>query len=441
MGSRRLRTASRLAAAALIFLLAASSAAADFTLGDWRYVKAISLPSNLEREGLVELVPDREVFSGSAAGQADLRVIAGEDTEVPYKLEIAAGEHQRASLTVTLRDKGYVAGRYSTFIADLGREGLLHNELEIQVPPTSINFRRTATVETSKDGDSWAQVGGGQVYDFTVFDFTGRERRFTARDTRVRYPESTARYLRVRVADEGEGPLEIAGADVFFVKETPAVEASWPIASLSTSRDADRRATLVDMDLGAAGLPTSRLALAIDDVNVYREVSLEGSADRKRWTVVQPTGAIYSYDTPKFVGKSLDITYPEATSRYLRLVLHDQDNPPLTVQGVEVWGLRRRLIFTAAPGRSYKLYYGNPEARRPSYDIEKVFPYLVTSDLPRVQVGPQSTNPRFVEKRPPVSERFPWLLPSAVAVAGVLVALLLLGAVRRIRKALPPPGQ
>ena len=91
-------------------------------------------------------------------------------------------------------------------------------------------------------------------------------------------------------------------------------------------------------------------------------------------------------------------------------------------------------------GYRYKLYYGNTEARQPSYDIERVFPYLVTEALPEVKLGDQSANPYFTEKKPPVSERFPWLFPAVVAVAAIAVALLLFVIFRQVRKVLPPSG-
>jgi len=150
---------------------------------------------------------------------------------------------------------------------------------------------------------------------------------------------------------------------------------------------------------------------------------------------------IYAFDTPKFVGKSLTITYPETTSRYLRLVIHDEDSPPLTVQEANVWGLWRRLVFVTDPQQSYKLYYGNAEAQRPTYDIERLFPYLVTEELPEAELSAQTTNLHFVEKKPPFSERFPWLLPTVVAIAAVLVALLLFRIFRQARKILPPPQE
>ncbi|MFC1918379.1 hypothetical protein ACFLWW_00170 [Chloroflexota bacterium] len=106
-----------------------------------------------------------------------------------------------------------------------------------------------------------------------------------------------------------------------------------------------------------------------------------------------------------------------------------------------MWSLQYRLVFSADPGYSYHLYYGNMEARRPSYDIERMFPYLETEELPTARLEPQTKNSDFVEKKPPVSERFSWLLPAAITIATILVAFLLLGIIRQARKVLPPPPQ
>lgn len=216
--------------------------------------------------------------------------------------------------------------------------------------------------------------------------------------------------MRAKIVDEGEGPLDIAGATIFFVKETPAREIFSPASSLNGSHDASQRTTNIDIDLGTPGLPSYRLTISVPDVNFYREMSLESSIDRENWSTIMGRVEIYAFDTPRFVGKSLTITYPETTSRYLRLVIHDEDSPPLTVQEVSVWGLWRRLVFVVDPQQSYKLYYGNMEARRPTYDIERLFPYLVTEELPEAELDAQTVNSHFVEKKSPVSERFPWLL-------------------------------
>ena len=90
----------------MLLLLASSSAAADFSQRDWRYVKDVTLPSGLQPGGLVELLADREVFAGAAQGLADVRIIADENGEIPYKLELSKVEHERTSFPASLRDKG-----------------------------------------------------------------------------------------------------------------------------------------------------------------------------------------------------------------------------------------------------------------------------------------------------------------------------------------------
>ena len=417
-----------------LLLLVASGANADFSRNSWRYYKDIVMPSGIRSGDLVELSPDTEVFAAAAGGLADLRVISDENQEIPYKLEISQAQHERTSFTVSIRDKGYVPGSHTIFTADLGQAGILHNEIEFRTPADE--FRRTATVEASNDGSAWVLLVEQTVYAFTV-----RERGFTTRNTAARYPESTARYLRVKIADDGEGALEISGATVFFVKDKPAREIHRSSSIVSIDHDQTQSTTNVIIDLGTPGLPSHHLHINVSDVNFYREADMQASPDRKNWDTLVRAADIYAFDTPKFVGGNLDINYPETTSRYLRMVIHDEDNPPLNVKGVEVLGLWRRLVFTADPPHSYKLYYGNAAARKPSYDIERIFPYLITEGLPEALTGFQATNPDFAEEKPPLSERFPWLFPVVIAAAAIIVAFLLFIVFRQVRKALPPPKE
>lgn len=188
-------------------------------------------------------------------------------------------------------------------------------------------------------------------------------------------------------------------------------------------------------DLGNSGLPTNRLTIQTPQVNFYREVTLEGSGDAPSWSLLQRSGVLYSYDTAKFAGDQLTLSYPETTLRYLRLTVNNEDNPLLPIEGVEVFGVPRKLIFQAQPGASYKLYYGNPEARSPSYELERILPFLETENLPVGTLGLQRNNETFnvEETRLPFSERYRWLITVVVVVAAVAVAVLLLGVVRKAK--------
>lgn len=419
---------------AVVSVLPWSAATADFAMDQWRYTKPFQMPAGLPAEGLVEAPVDREVFSHATAELADLRVVEGETTEVPYQLVVARGQRERQSHPVSIRDLRHIPEQYSSFVIDLGRDGILHNEVEIRT--SSRNFQRQVTVEGSPDAETWAFLRE----EARIFDFSPRDGEFTSRHTRVQYPDSTARYLRVRITNDGEGPLEVQDASVLSVMEKPSRETEYSSTILSQSEDPQRRATVVTVDLGMAGLPTSRLAVQTSLVNFYRTVSLEGSNDGENWSSVQRSGALYSYDTPRFQGSQLSVSYPEVTYRYFRLTVHNEDNPPLEIQGVDLYGISRRLLFAATPGASYHLFYGNPDARKPSYDLGRFLPYLDTEDLPVATLGPQRQNPAFVVPQPPTSERLPWLIPVVVAVTAIAAGLLLFGVVRQARKVLPPPS-
>ena len=418
-------------------LLTATVVSADFSLAHWQFFKPVVLPPSPSAGDLVELTLDREVFRDSAVGQSDLRLIREGDEEVAYQLVLAEGREEREPVPVELRDLGYQPGGYTSFVVDVGEGGRLHNEIEISA--TGKNFRRQAVIEVSQDAQTWLVVQEGRE----IFDFTVPGQNFTARNTRIAYPQSGARYLRVRVINGEEEPLEVTGATVSLREYEPPVELAYSPSVISRTEEADTQSSVLILDLGSQGIPTRRLSWRTSAVNFHRNVDVEGSNDMENW---QRRGgaAVYSYDTPKFVGHRLEVDYSESFYRYYRLRIHNRDNPPLALEAINLFGVERKVIFKARPGGDYALYYGNPEARSPSYDLERVLPYFETAGLPVATLGPHQVNPAFTPLNPPelpVTERLPWLMPTGVALAALVVAALLYGVIRQARKVLPPPNE
>ena len=425
------------AVAVALVLLAAPLVWADFAVQSWRYFKPVVLPADLADTTLVEVVPGREVFPNAARELADLRIVeADSQREVPYVFLVERGEQRRSSVAVGMRDLGNVPGQHTTFVLDLEREGVLHNELEITT--SSHNFQRDIVVEGSEDGKNWRLLDdGGEIFDFTI-----AERGFTTRDTRVRYPSSTARYLRVRIVDGDLPPLDVRGAVVFFAQQIQPRQTEYPIDILLRVEDIADQSTQLVLDLGSGGFPTNGISLTTPQENFSRRVNLEGSHDNQLWRLLRSSGNLYVFNTPKFVGSQLTISYPESRFRYFRLTVFNEDDPPLPVTGARASGFLRKLIFFGDPGLSYQLYYGNADAESPSYELEQVSPYLVTEDLPVAGLGAQTANPLFtgpVEPSKPFTERYPWLLPTVVALAALLIGVFLASLFRQLKGMLPPP--
>ena len=228
----------------------------------------------------------------------------------------------------------------------------------------------------------------------------------------------------------------------YFAQVLPPQEVQLPATLANREENTEERKTTILLDLGSQGFPSNRLSITTSQDNFYRQIRLEGSNDSEAWATAQGSGVLYAYNTPKFVGSKLSLSYPEATFRYFRLTIFNEDNPPLPVTGASVHGFLRKLIFPASPGSTYRLYYGNAEARAPSYELERIFPYLVTENLPQAKIGTHTANPLFDEPSEPpepFTERYPWLLPTMVALAGLLIGLFLANLFRQIRNVLPPP--
>lgn len=415
---------------------------------DWRFYKPVALPAGLFGSELVELELDAAVFAHAAPGLEDLRLVEppesreADSREVPYKLLVEVGEHRRAAVPVKMRDLGYVPNDHTTFVLDLQAEGDLHNEVEIQT--SSANFQRRVTVEASDDGATWRVL----QRDGKIFDFTIPERGFSTRDTRVRYPSTAARFLRVRVIDDELEPLTVRGAVVFFAQQLAPRHSSLPLAIVNRAENPEDKQTTLLLDAGSAGFPANAVRLEIPRRNFYRQATLEGSDDALTWAPAQTGETLYDFDTPKFVGSNRLIQFGESRYRYYRITIFNEDNPPLDVTGAQLRGFARKLIFSADAGAAYRLYYGNPAASAPSYELERIFPYLVTEDLPAARLGAHTPNRELVMPTPvpppparpePFTERHPWLLPGVVGLAALLLGLFLARLARQVRSRLPPP--
>ncbi len=416
-----------------VLFFIAGTALADFNIKDWQYERSIQLPQ-LSATNFVEVNFDEGVFSKAASGLRDLRVMRGNE-ERPYKLVVDRSILEGDRLSGRVYDISSVPGQYTSFIVDLGSAGLFHNRVEII--SSSINFRREAAVEASNDAISWATVQSKAV----IYDYTDRDAALKARNSTIYYPESTMRYLRVRIIDTDEEPLVISTANVLYEKKTQAKTVSYPVSIIEQSIDEEYRASRFIADLGSAGLPSNTLAVLVSGSNFKRDIGLEGSKDKEKWDVIKSRDVIFSYQTPKFTGSKLAITYQESTYRYMRLTIFNKDDAPLSVQGLAASGVLRNLVFEAEPEGEYKLYYGNRDARYPQYDIESYFQYLDVENIPQATLGTQALNSLFIEKlppKPPLSERFPWLFPAVLAIGIALLGSLLVKLLLGIRKRLPP---
>jgi hypothetical protein len=398
-----------------LVLLFASTVSADFEKSKWIYSKEIRLVQFASKR-VASFSLDNDVFDNSK-GLSDLRIINSAGVETPYKLVVDSTASSRQTFGVKITDLGSRVGEYTQMILDLGRSGEAHNNLTFST--TSVNFRRQVEVEASADLINWLVIKkaneGGYIYDYSVD--------FKAQNTTVNYPDSTNRYLRVKIIDNGEVPLKITGASVYRYVPQGSREVFY-VPKVEKGEDKGKTSSFYVLDLEAKGIPSSKLSFFSKNENYNRQVALEGSNDKQNWYKLTSEDVIFNYNTPKFVGAKSTLSYPESNYRYLKLTVFNRDDRPINIDGFRVSGVLRKVLFEAEPGTNYKLYYGNNKARFAEYDLGAFIQYLDTTNTVVGVLGAQEKNSEFkgeIAPEVPLTERYPYLL---AGVLGIMVLIL-----------------
>ena len=76
------------------------------------------------------------------------------------------------------------------------------------------------------------------------------------------------------------------------------------------------------------------------------------------------------------------------------------------------------------------LYYGNPKALAPHYDLGMRIPANPAGTPVRQTLSPQRDNPIYRPEPKPFSERSPWLIYVVLAAASLALAAILLSLAR-----------
>ncbi len=370
--------------AVLSLLCFAALAGAYFKPAHWRLLRSVTA----EQPGQVSLLPlDRTVYESARADLADLRVVH-DGREVPYVIETLTGSFEQTELRPEILDRTVAPGAGLELTLDLGG-AVRHNRLRISTGQT--NFRVKVRIETSADGRRWALARA----DGYVFDFTQGGRSISV--LTVEYPLSTRRF--VRATFFGWMRMDaVTGAWLTYCRQTPT---AWQtIAVAQPARTEDGQTSLVVLDLGATGLPHSRVLLETDAPLFHRACEIESSPDRKAWSYAG-SGVLYRFPDEE----SLTLDFPEQWDRYLRLRIFNGDDRPVPIARALFETIERRVKFLPAAAGQYALYYGNADATAPSYDLGAILARRAQTAGIMLAAGAEQRNPAY---RPPRVPQKPW---------------------------------
>ena len=370
--------------AVLSLLCLAGLLRADFNPSRWQYRRPLIVEQPYQVHAVVI---DRTVYAASLPGLDDLRVARGSE-EIPYVLETSAGSLEERELRPEILDRS--AGRDGLQLTLDLAGAAKHNRL--RVTTALKNFRIRVRIETSEDRRRWAIARD----DGYIFDFSQGDRNVSV--LTVEYPVSTRRYVRATFFGWTRTDAA-ASAWLTHYQERPAV---WQtVATAAPARFEDRNTTVLTFDLGVSA-PHSRMHGQTGAAAVQRACAILSSDNAKDWEFVSQDVFYRFPDEP-----APALNFPERHERYLRLRILNGDDRPLQVGSADFQTLERRARFLPTAAGEYALYYGNPKARAPRYDLAAILARSVPATAPEATIaaGPEQRNPAY---RPPQAPEKPW---------------------------------
>lgn len=365
---------------------------ADFDPTRWKWRHPLPLPASQELY-VVGFEPD--VYRTARPDFADVRIV-WDGAEVPYVLEILSGGVEVREFQPQILDIGVVPAAGLQLTLDLGRS-VRHNHLRLSTGETA--FRQYIRIETADRPGNWALVRD----DTYVFDST----------VTVDYPVSSRRYVRV-TCPAWKRPEAVKNAWIAWREDRPEVLQTVAVLDPRRSEDPQTQTTTLVLDLGPSPPLYDRLRLETAAPRFQRNVMVDISPDAAEWT---PLGAGPITRAPD-QKESLLIRFGDRRQRHLRVRIQNRDDQPLPAVRVHLQLAARRLKFVPGIGPGhYWLYYGNPQARQPSYDLGSV---LQRSEPPLfpVMIGAQAEpNPSYRPPLQPWTDRYPALLYATLAAA------------------------
>ncbi len=393
----------------LAILIGTASLWADFQPSAWQFRKRLPVSSG---QPVTAVHIDRQVYVRAQPRLEDIRIVHGTE-EVPYMLGRQNGLREKKDVPVEILDTA-ATSEHVQFVLALPPSAR-HNQIAIQTPET--NFKRRVRVESSANGKTGWAVIRKEAY---IFDFT-----FEAQHSSIltiEYPTSTMPYLRVTVEGWND-PKVLTGATVSLLEERPPVrEIMQTFDKPNPVEEAATKSTLYELDFGSTGVPKDLIRFEVDgDALFHRAVEAETSENPGKGWVPHARGVLFRTAEEQ----SLFLQMTDVHARYLRVRLRHADDKPLAVRSIAVESILRRVIFPVnATGGDYWLYYGNPNAKTPSYDLPMVLARSSVESASTVNASAEETNAGYLPPPPPAvpfSDRYPAVLYTVLA--GAVVGL------------------
>jgi len=380
----------------LVCLLSAQSHAAETTA--YHFSRTVERQDD-GAQALLAVALDDAVYAASADGFDDLRLSDQNGVETPYLLQKIADRNTAiqhvASPSETL-DLRKIGDGGISITAGLAKDAADANGLSIIT--AQHDFEYTLQIHGSDDNKAWRLLADNAV----IYDYS----RYMAIDKRdIALPPNRYRYFKIIVAKAGQTrtdelleltrtlrggeelqrnetsrvrnePLHIERIAFWHEESVTLPESERPfdysVSAFKITQDVEHKTSLIDID--TARQPLTGFRLQSKTANFSRHAVVQIPRQKAGASPLQSI-ADATVEALHFNGINREqntVTFPEQRQSRYRIVIDNQDNPPLEIDAVSAIGHGYQLLFLPQAGNHYRLQYGVDKAAAPHYDTAAI---------------------------------------------------------------------
>lgn len=369
-----------------------------------------------------EIVVPNAVFSKTSQNLTDIRVFviteSGDTLIAPYLLKVAeeqitTKEIAFKELNVSHTDKG----SFFTFEI-LTKEAI--NEINLDFGYD--NFDWKITLEGSQNQNEWFTI----LDDYRVLSIKNEWMNFQF--TKLIFPSSKYRYFRLKVESKERPKLtrasisqnEIIGGKLNLLE----------IKKRTTTENKEHKQTEIAIEMKTPVRASSINLPVSNNFDYYRPLTISYLSDSFK------TEQGWKYNYTELVSGTLnsieknEFKFSPTTFQHLLITIDNQDNQALTIGEIKVKGSVHSLVARFTEPATYYLVYGNPNAERTNYDIER-FTTNIPTNLSAIEIGAEEQIEKGETKKvEPLFKNKKWLW----GIMGIVILVLGWFSVSMMRK-------
>ena len=332
----------------------------------------------------------KELIQKTNPDFSDVRIISitkSKDTiEVPYFIEdneLVEEQQETRSFTI-LNTSSTAAGNYYTL--ELGSQETI-NQLNLIF--ANKNYDWKLKVEGSNDQRSWFTL----VKDYRIVGINNPQVDFSYGT--IEFPKANFNYYRIFIPTSEITP-ELTEAQTVLENLNQKKPLLKQINQVKYTLKKENKSTLIFIELPYL-CPVNQISLNIQNKqDYYRPIQFFFQTDSTQ----AETGIIYNYSEPVqdiLYSKNEPIfSFPTTLTKEIHISIDNEDNSPLTIEGISVFGITYSLVARFDESGEHFLLYGNNEIEQPHYDIVN-FKEFIPEHLENLQLGEEKslkiTNP------------------------------------------------